>query len=385
MAANLHISATAFLHESRVLRETSSIIKHGIADKVFIVALHEKPLASHEIIDDFRRLWRVPLKMRSLGRQLPFQMLKYLELCLQVSCFAIGKSIRIVNVHSLSLLPLGVLLKYVLKAKLVYDTHELETESNGLIGTRKLLAKRLEKALIRHADLVLVVGNRIRDCYQKAYGHPSIVTVLNCPEAKRVEKQDLLRRKFSIPGSSRLFLYQGVLSPGRGLEQLINAFRSMKTTDNAAVIMGYGELAPWVMEVADRSANIFFHPAVPPDQLIDYTTSADVGVALIENTCLSYYYCLPNKVFEYLTAKLPVMVSDLPELAHLVTSEGIGVVARGGLPEDIISAIEKLNSMHKSDLAMRLKRASKKYSWPTQEKIMVAAYKEYVTHGSIAE
>jgi len=84
------------------------------------------------------------------------------------------------------------------------------------------------------------------------------------------------------------------------------------------VVMGYGALEDEVKEAAAKASNIHFQPAVPPDEVLYYTSSADIGLCLIENTCLSYYYSLPNKLFEYLLSGLPVLVNDMPEQRRIV-------------------------------------------------------------------
>ena len=71
-------------------------------------------------------------------------------------------------------------------------------------------------------------------------------------------------------------------------------------------------------------ASVHFLPSVPLDELLGYTADADVGVSLLQDTCENHRLALPNKVFEYVAAGVPVVVSDLPELRRLVEAHGIG-------------------------------------------------------------
>ena len=87
-------------------------------------------------------------------------------------------------------MPIGVIIKYLTKSKLVYDAHELETEVEGLKGLRKYLSKIVEKFLIRQVDLTIVVGREIEKWYLKEYGKIPIVTVMNCPIYQHIEKSD---------------------------------------------------------------------------------------------------------------------------------------------------------------------------------------------------
>src|SRR5690606_25297168 len=130
-----------------------------------------------------------------------------------------------------------------------------------------------------------------------------------------------------IRSDQTIFLYQGGLSSGRGIEILIEAFSNQEGDKNGLVCMGYGPLEHSIKEKADTTATIFYHPAVMPDVLLAHTSSADDGISFVEDLCLSSRYCLPNKVFEYLLAGLPVLTSDLFEMQRLVESEKVGIVA----------------------------------------------------------
>ncbi|MFM6007465.1 MAG: hypothetical protein ACKPA7_27060, partial [Sphaerospermopsis kisseleviana] len=155
---NLHINANSFTHGSRVLKETSSLINAKLVEKILIVALHEDKLQEFETIDARCSVWRVKLKSRSWAKSLWMQIPKlkglffYLEFGWRVSRFATANQVNIVNVHSVGLLPLGVWLKLKLGAKLIYDAHELETETAGAKGIRKALSQLTEKLLIPYVD-----------------------------------------------------------------------------------------------------------------------------------------------------------------------------------------------------------------------------------------
>ena len=160
---NLHISLTEFRNESRVLKETNSLIKYGIADTVYIASLYASNLEKEQRYSERLILNRFKLKTRNLSKYFFMQVFKYIEFVCKVTFFYQTRAIKMVNVHSIALLPLGVLLKYLYKAKLVYDAHELETETSGLSGARKKLAKFMEKDMIKKCDLIFVVSENIAD------------------------------------------------------------------------------------------------------------------------------------------------------------------------------------------------------------------------------
>ena len=137
---------------------------------------------------------------------------------------------------------------------------------------------------------------------------------------------------------------------------------------------GYGPLEGYVRQRAQESGNIFFHEAVDPDVLLEYTASADYGISFIEDSCLSYRYCLPNKLFEYLMAGIPVVVSNLVDVKALVAREGVGVVAEDNTATGLQRAVDSVLRMNYSDLAAAARVARKKYCWETQEQVLARIY-----------
>jgi glycosyltransferase involved in cell wall biosynthesis len=142
------------------------------------------------------------------------------------------------------------------------------------------------------------------------------------------------------------------------------------------VFMGYGELEELIKEYSKKYNNIYFHSAVSPDILLDYTSSADFGISMIEDTCLSYRYCLPNKLFEYIMAEIPVIVSNLYEMNRLVEKYNIGVVAKENNVDGLKRAIERALKLDKEVLKENIKKVKKIFNWENQEKVLLNVYKE---------
>jgi glycosyltransferase involved in cell wall biosynthesis len=183
----------------------------------------------------------------------------------------------------------------------------------------------MERALIGSTEAVIVVNESIAAWYRDAYGLKEVHVIRNIPYPRSFSggKTSRLREAFGIDHRSLVFLCQGILDEGRGIPILLEAFGRLPL-DRHVVFLGNGPMAEKVRSRALRHPNIHHHPAVPPDVLLEYTAGADVGISLIENVCLSYYYSLPNKVFEYLMSGVPVIVSDFPEMARLVDETGCG-------------------------------------------------------------
>ena len=372
---NLHISLNEFTHESRILKQTETISSLSEIEHIFIAALHKEDLNKEEKISDRISLKRFVLKTRGLSKSLLLQIFKYLEFICRVFFFYKKKNINIVNIHVLDLLPLGCLLKLFYGAKLIYDTHELETETSNLKGLRKQLSKWLEYLFIKKVDHIFVVSENIADWYEKTYNITRPTVLLNAPRAAYVKQTNYFRDTFHLRDDQIIFLYQGNLESERGVALLLETFKKKINDKMVIIFMGSGKLETEIQSLTKSYNNIFFHKAVPTDVLLNYTASADIGVALIQNTCLSYNFCMPNKLFEYAMAGLPVIVSNVKEMSEFVKKNQMGAVMENYTVASINEAIEQLLSMDLVVLRQNAKKAALDNSWEHQEKTMANVYK----------
>jgi glycosyltransferase involved in cell wall biosynthesis len=366
---------TDFKNESRVLKETNSMLKYGIVNKIFIASLHESGLEEEVLYNEKLILNRFKLSTRKFSKNIFFQAIKYIEFLIRVIFFYKNKNINIINIHSVSLLPIGVLFKYIYGAKLVYDTHELETEVTGSRGIRKKLSKIMERSLIKKSDLMFVVSDSISDWYTREYNIRRPEVVLNVPKLFKQESTKHFRKKFDIDEDSVIVLYQGALMEGRGIELLLESFILRNNDKIVIVFMGYGPLEEKVKSASSENNNIFFHDAVPPEVVLEYTASADFGISFIENTCLSYYYCLPNKLFEYAMVGLPVIVSKMKEMEDIVNKYNMGIVVEKSNAEAINNAIDTVLKTNLTQMKENARKCAEENSWEKQEIKMINEYK----------
>ncbi len=340
-----------------------------------VVALHSKglPLCENKqgvVVE------RVPLLSRPWPKCKPVQLLKYLEFVVRVAWR--HRSVDVVHCNDLNALPVGLLIKLLgHNVKVVYDCHEYETEINGLKGFEKTAKRWLERWLIRYADAVLIVSDSIAREYARLYAIPAPHLVMNCPLFVEQVKHNLFRERFGIRPDQLIFLYQGGLSKGRGIEILLDAFAQRPDDRCVLVCMGYGPLKSTVQAFVQRSAVIFYHPAVDQKVLLDHTSSADFGVSFIEDTCLSYRYCLPNKIFEYLMAGIPVLTSNLFEMRRLVESESVGLVAESNDSKGFIRALESALELDREEMREKVLRVRQRFCWEEQEKVLGDVYAKF--------
>ncbi|MFY3706993.1 glycosyltransferase family 4 protein [Achromobacter dolens] len=362
-----------FTNDSRVLKEAQSLKRAGY--EPFVVALHESGLPERETVHgiDVRR---VRLLSRGWPKVLPVQLFKYVEWLWRA--FLLARKAAIVHCNDLPTLPAGAVARMLgrKRTRVVYDAHEFEINDVANEPRWKIRVKSMmERFWIRHADATMTVSESIAEEYVRMYGIAKPALVLNCPPLAPPPKADIFRSTLGIAKDAIIFLYQGGLAPGRGIEPIIDAFKRMPDDKRVVVFMGYGPLAGSIAQAAAASANIYYHPAVSPDDLPSYTASADVGLCLIENLCLSYFYCLPNKLFEYLMAGLPVMVSDLQELRRFVQAHPVGPILQDGHADAIFQAVTRLDESALAGYADAAQSARQMFHWQAQESVLQDVYR----------
>ncbi|SDJ09742.1 glycosyltransferase [Billgrantia gudaonensis] len=360
-----------FINDSRVLKTSKTLASHG--HEVQVVALHETGLPENEK-DGSIRIHRISLVTRNWSKNRVVQAIKFIEFLIR---FIINyRRADVLHCNDLNALIIGALCKATRPAiSIVYDSHEyaINDKPNQSLCSKKF-KYFLERFLIFYADQVITVSDSIAEEYARIYKITKPSLVLNCPKYREQPKCNFFREELGLRSDQTIFLYQGGLSKGRGIELILEAFTGLGSDKNVLVCMGYGPLEILIQRRAKESNTIFFYPAVAPDAILNFTSSADYGISFIEDSCLSYRYCLPNKLFEYLMSGLPVLTSNLYEMKRLVEKEGVGVVAESNTVEGFRKAVMDSLSQDYSSVQENVFEARKKYCWEEQEKIIKEIY-----------
>jgi glycosyltransferase involved in cell wall biosynthesis len=266
-------------------------------------------------------------------------------------------------------------------AKLVYDSHELWVEwQQNKMGTHPRFIREwsvTEARVIRHADLVITVSDGIADELALVYGIKRPLVVRNCAPLRSLVTSTLLREQIGGVPDRPLFLYQGILYAGRGLEELVAAARLVPDVD--IVFMGQDWTKGVFCSIAEHAPekNIHVLPPVPYDDLLAYTSSADAGFVLTNPACRSYALSLGNKIFEYMAAGLPIIASRIDSHIQIAEETGALVLVDGTDPVDIARGIQELISAPARMRAMGERArfwAEKKYNAEAEMAKLLDAY-----------
>ena len=367
MGSCIQIVFNEFTFDSRVKKisaEASSIFE------TTVYCFSEKK-DTYSFQQDGYRVEKIGLIFRQLRNFSSIRhVLAYFEFFLKLVCKINFLELKVIHVHDLKPMALGILFKYFTfgKARLIYDCHEYETEIGSLNGKyfKKKILKFYENILVHLADEVITVSDKISEEYSRLYSIAKPTVILNCPPYNSIpERSNIFREKFHISEDKKIFLYQGALVRGRGVEETILAFE-MVCTDHVLVFMGYGELEDYIKEKAKLVSNVFFHPAVSQKDLMSYTSSADFGICFAPNFCLSYDYSLSNKIFEYTQARIPIISSNLSEIRRYIETNNLGFVIYKDdymAISDVIFRALKVNLNHFKE---NLNKAAAEYNWEKQ-------------------
>ncbi|MBI38527.1 MAG: hypothetical protein CMF59_02935 [Leptospiraceae bacterium] len=368
------LSHTDIRTDSRILKEMESIKKRFQAWNVSGIGLAPNTLDNgvqknsemhiDAILLRTRRWWLVPGIIR--------RMIIYIEMVLRMMSFLRRSKPDILHCSDTIVLPVAVIGKLLSGAKLIYDAHELESDRNGLTKLQGRVILFLEKTLWRFVDALIVVSPSIGSWYSENVGPKLQETILNAPILSESDSSDsnYLRSTFGVPSDCLIFIYVGLFVPGRGIGELLAAIKKSSLRSHF-VFLGYGSLQDEIETAAREKLNIHIHPRVRHDEVVKVIRGADAGICLIENVSLSDYYSLPNKLFEYAFAGVPVIASRFPEIERTVREYSLGVCTDSDSNSiaKVLDGIERKGTLPKPD-ALRIQDLS----WSAQEEKLVELY-----------
>lgn len=234
--------------------------------------------------------------------------------------------------------------------RLVMDSHELFPEVPELVDRPRVkhVWERIEQVLMPRCDANLTVCQSIADYYKRKYGVE--MTVVRNIQGERLKVKDEsyadATNHLSPLTSHRspfILLYQGAVNKGRGVDWAIDAMELLP--DCRLVVAGGGDLLEEMMAYAQSKPwvdRIEFLGRLTPNELDCVTLQASVGLVMLEDMGLSYHFALPNRIGDFVAAGVPMVVSNLPEMAAVIRRFGIGAVMDGTGAVSLAEAVKKV-------------------------------------------
>lgn len=266
----------------------------------------------------------------------------------------------------------------------VYDARELYPFVASTAGRPwvRVFWRRLEGRYIRKAAGVLTVSDGIADKLAELYGIPRPTIVHNVPPRPPMRSSNRIRNMLGLGPHVTIILHQGQMRPHRGCEALIDAMPLVQGA--VLVFMGDGPLREPLRERAREKGVgqiVFFMDAVPPDELLSYTASVDLGVTLLEDVSLNHHFALPNKLFEYLAANVPVVASDLPEIRKVVMDHDVGLVVNVSNHADLLAALRQavLDRMLRARWRRNIPSVFETFNWNAASQSLLQLYDDVLS------
>jgi glycosyltransferase involved in cell wall biosynthesis len=377
----LSLLLSPFTRDSRVLRQLGTLSRIGF--ETHILALHSPGLAEREANEEYR-LHRLKCLLPPGGARGLAKVASLVECAVRMIVSGVTLRPDIIHANDLNALPIAYVISKLCGARVIYDSHELWSDPvcyQSLPAVAYRFGIWLERFLAKRCAAVITVSDGIArqmsDVLKIAL--PRVVRNVPAPVSFTSVDRNRLRQALGIEPGTRIILHTGSIEAGRGIDTLIEAL-PMLGGNTIAVLLGTVDDDAYYSAITRRAAElnvlgrILLHPAVPPADLLAYVSGADVGVSLLIDSCLNNKLALPNKLFEYLQAGLPVVVSASEERNQLLKQYGMGEGFEPGNPKALASAIHAVLEMT-THYRRNVHIAAQDLNWGREELRLVSVYR----------
>lgn len=366
----LHVTVLVsndLVFDQRVKKTCDTLIREG-----FNITLVGRKLKGSKPIDR-------PYK--TVRFRLPFTKGAFFYACLNLRLlfFLLFKKTDVILANDLDTLAPAFLVARLRGLALVYDSHEYFTEAAGL--THRTIPKRtwelIEGFIFPRLRHVYTVNETIANIYREKY-HVNVKVVRNIP-TESSQPPKLSMADLNLPEDKKIVILQGAyLDIDRGAKEAALAMQYLD--DVLLVVIGEGQEMSIVREIAERpgiKGKIAVFGKMPFEQLQQYTMQAALGLSLDKDTHLNYKYSLPNKLFDYLRAGIPVLTSKLPELVRIIEAKKIGTFISSHEPIDLARDIRSaLGNPNLPVWKQNATEAGKEFSWENEARTIVQIFGE---------
>lgn len=285
-----------------------------------------------------------------------------------------------IHSHDLQMFFSGYVLSKTLQSFFVIDSHEMGIYvSNPPKGIFRKIMQSVERFCMKRADIVFTVSKEIKQYFQEIYHLKNIHVLYNAPDVTHNIPCVSNIRKDACVSDAPIIVWVGGISFGRGFFYLLEALSILKNFKLVCVGMinqkVNGKLKDKLhfLGLEDRFQ---FVTAKSSNELIDYISTADISVIPYERICLNHEYCMPNKLFESLFARVPLVVNEVPSLKNFINEYNLGLSCDVSDAKQLAAAIKYVylnKELYKMD-DKKYEKMVELFSWKAQEKKLIQAY-----------
>ncbi len=370
--------------ESRVMRDATALVEAGYEVTLIDIEADRTRHAEEEIRGvRFRHIF-----MSNWYNDTRFKLWYLVKLAWAIvrsTLRAIRTPADIYHAHNERALPAGYIAARLRRKPLIFDAPELTLTQLPYSRWRILnaLATCVIGAMTPYCAGAIATSPLHARELRKTFHMPEVTLVRNVPSYRAVARSDRLRQQLGLSPTTRVALYQGNLQPNRGLHVLVRAAAFLEQ-DIVIVIMGREtrDISSQLHSLIDSEGvaeRVKIIPPVPYEELLGWTASADIGLNVLPpDYSQSIRLCLPNKLFEYLMAGLPVLTSELEAVAELVRTYDVGRVVSSVEPEEVAAAMNAMLADHEGLARMHrnaLEAARTEFCWEKEGQRLFDLYK----------
>jgi glycosyltransferase involved in cell wall biosynthesis len=367
----------------RVMREATALLEAGFSVSIVDVECErirpvEENISGVCVKHIFMPRWFIPTRFK------PWFLAKVVQMIIAGTIQLLRTQADIYHAHDVVALPACYIAARLRHKYLIFDAHELPLSEPSVTRWRRMsaLAKRLLALMVQRCARVITTSPLYAKEICRSYNCSEVSLIRNFPAYRAVRENDRLRQHLGLSPDVRIALYQGYLQPDRSLDLLIRAAGFLER-DIVIVVMGKGDGATLSQlealiaseRVADR---VKILPPVPYTELLDWTASANIGLTLFSpDYSPSIRLTLPNKLFEYLMAGLPVLSSQLDAITEVIRAHDVGQVVSSLAPADIGAMINSMLGDHAALARMHrnaLEAAHHEYYWENERIQLIRLY-----------